>query len=81
MDAAGSTSAIPRIYTLAEAAELLRVSQDYLRARCRDRTFAAMKLANRWSMTEQQLLAAIEASSTTVRSAPETRFRRTRTLA
>jgi Helix-turn-helix domain len=55
---------IPTIYPLAEAAELLGVSESWLRARLRDRTFAGMKRAGRWAMTEAQIEAAIERMST-----------------
>lgn len=51
---------IPTIYDLADAARLLGVSESYLRAKLRDRTFAGMKRAGRWAMTEPQLEAAIE---------------------
>jgi hypothetical protein len=36
------------------------LSQSYLRAKLRDRTFAGMKRAGRWAMTEAQIEAAIE---------------------
>jgi hypothetical protein len=51
---------IPVIYDLAEAAHLLGFSESYLRSRLRDRTFAGMKRAGRWAMTEAQIEAAIE---------------------
>lgn len=60
---------VPKMYPIAEAAALLYVSEDYLRARLRDRTFAGVKLAGRWRMTEDQIRAAIEAASTTARPA------------
>lgn len=51
---------IPIIYDLAEAASALGLSESYLRAKLRDRTFAGMKRAGRWAMTEAQIEAAIE---------------------
>jgi hypothetical protein len=51
---------IPIIYELAEAAKILGLSETYLRAKLRDRTFAGMKRAGRWAMTEAQIEAAIE---------------------
>lgn len=63
---------IPPIYPLSEAAELLGVSEAYLRSKLRDHTFAGLKRAGRWAMTEPQLEAAIEAMSTEARPAPET---------
>ena len=51
---------IPIIYDLAEAARVLGLSESYLRAKLRDRTFAGMKRAGRWAMTEAQIEAAIE---------------------
>jgi hypothetical protein len=51
---------IPIIYDLAEAAKILGMSESYLRAKLRDRTFAGMKRAGRWAMTEPQIEAAIE---------------------
>ena len=52
---------IPIIYDLAEAAHILGFSESYLRSKLRDRTFAGMKRAGRWAMTEAQIEAAIEA--------------------
>ena len=43
---------IPIIYDLAEAAHILGFSESYLRSKLRDRTFAGMKRAGRWAMTE-----------------------------
>jgi hypothetical protein len=43
---------IPIIYDLAEAARILGFSEPYLRSKLRDRTFAGMKRAGRWAMTE-----------------------------
>ena len=54
---------IPAIYDLAEAAKILGVSRSYLRSELRDHTFAGMKRAGRWAMTEPQIEAAIEAMS------------------
>ena len=54
---------IPTIYDLAEAAKILGVSQSYLRSKLRDHTFAGMKRAGRWGMTEPQIEAASEAMS------------------
>lgn len=51
---------IPIIYDLAEAARVLGLSESYLRAKLRDMTFAGMKRAGRWAMTEAQIEAAIE---------------------
>lgn len=39
------TVGIPRIFTLAEAAETLGVSEEWLRSKLRDRTFAGLKRA------------------------------------
>jgi hypothetical protein len=54
---------IPIIYDLAEAARILGFSESYLRSKLRDRTFAGMKRAGRWAMTEAQIEAAIESMS------------------
>ena len=54
---------VPAIYDLAEAAKILGVSRSYLRSELRDHTFAGMKRAGRWAMTEPQIEAAIEAMS------------------
>jgi len=51
---------IPTIYDLAQAARILGFSESYLRSKLRDRTFAGMKRAGRWAMTEAQIEAAIE---------------------
>jgi hypothetical protein len=51
---------IPIIYDLAEAARILGFSESYLRSKLRDRTFAGMKRAGRWAMTEAQIEEAIE---------------------
>jgi hypothetical protein len=51
---------IPTIYDLAEAARVLGFSKSYLRSKLRDRTFAGMKRAGRWAMTEAQIEAAIQ---------------------
>ncbi len=54
------TVKIPIIYDLAEAARILGLSESYLRSKLRDRTFAGMKRAGRWAMTESQIEGAIE---------------------
>jgi hypothetical protein len=51
---------IPIIYDLTEAARILGFSESYLRSKLRDRTFAGMKRAGRWAMTEAQIEAAID---------------------
>ena len=48
------------IYDLRQAADILGLSETYLGAKLRDRTFAGMKKAGRWAMTEPQIEAAIE---------------------
>lgn len=58
---------VPSIYPLVEAAELLGVSDGYLRSKLRDHTFAGCKIAGRWAMTEPQIEAAIESMSTEAR--------------
>jgi hypothetical protein len=58
---------IPSIYTLSEAAETIGVSDEYLRSKLRDHTFAGMKRAGRWAMTEEQIEAAIESMCTDAR--------------
>lgn len=60
---------IPTIYDLADAARILGVSESYLRARLRDRSFSGMKRAGRWAMTEPQIEAAIESMCITARPA------------
>jgi hypothetical protein len=60
-------SEIPRIYTLAEAAAALRVADDWLRTRLANGTFAGLKRGNRWAMTEQQIMAAIESMTVPAR--------------
>ncbi len=54
------TVKIPIIYDLTEAARILGLSESYLRPKLRDRTFAGMKRARRWAMTEPQIQQAIE---------------------
>ena len=54
------TVTIPIIYDLAEAARIMGLSESYLRSKLRDRTFAGMKRARRWAMTEPQIQQAIE---------------------
>jgi hypothetical protein len=61
---------IPPLYPLSEAAELLGVSEEWLRAKLRDRTFAGLKRAGRWAMTEGQIEAAIESMSHEARPTP-----------
>lgn len=68
-DSESSSPALPRIYTLAEAAEHLRAPEGWLRAQLANRRFAGLKRGNRWCMTEAQILAAIVAMSTTSRAA------------
>lgn len=58
---------VPPIYSLTEAAELIGVSDEWLRSKLRDHTFAGMKRAGRWAMTEGQIEAAVEAMSTEAR--------------
>jgi hypothetical protein len=60
---------IPAIYDLAEAAKILGLSESYLRSKLRDHTFAGMKRAGRWAMTEPQIEAAIETMSIDARPA------------
>lgn len=75
---------IPIIYPLTEAAEVIGVSPEYLRSKLRDHTFAGMKRAGRWAMTESQVEAAIESMCTDARAVdvspaglpPNSRFRR-----
>ncbi|MEV5360993.1 hypothetical protein AB0K45_11805 [Micrococcus luteus] len=57
-------SAIPRIYTLAEAADVLRVTPGWLRTKLKDRRFEGLKRGGRWAMTEPQILQAIEQMTT-----------------
>ncbi|MCA2249016.1 hypothetical protein JF729_14620 [Mycobacterium intracellulare] len=64
-------SPIPRVYTLKEAADALRVPRDWLRTRLANGTYAGLRRGNRWAMTEQQILAAIESMTVPVRE-PET---------
>ena len=54
-------------YPIAECAEYLQCSEDWLRAKLRDHTFAGIKIAGRWRMRESQLEAALESMSTQVR--------------
>ena len=56
-DHVAEQSAIPRICTLKEATEILRVQPEWLRERLAARKFAALKQGNRWAMTESQILA------------------------
>ncbi|BCI55008.1 hypothetical protein NIIDNTM18_42860 [Mycolicibacterium litorale] len=58
---------ITPIYSLSEAAELIGVSDEWLRSKLRDHTFAGLKRAGRWAMTEPQIEHAIEAMSTEAR--------------
>lgn len=61
---------VPVIYPLSEAAELIGVSDEWLRVKLRERKFAGLKRAGRWAMTEAQIEAAIEAMSTQARPQP-----------
>jgi len=65
----GGALVIPRIFSLAEAAARLRVSESYLRSKLRDRTFSGVKLAGRWAMTESQIEQAIGEMTTQARPA------------
>lgn len=56
------------IYDLSECAEYLECSEEWLRSKLRDRTFAAMKVAGRWRMRESQLEAALQTMSTEARA-------------
>lgn len=58
---------VPPIYPLSDAADILGVSETYLRSKLRDFTFAGLKRAGRWAMTEPQIEAAIDAMSTVAR--------------
>ena len=60
---------IPIIYDLAEAARILGISESYLRAKLRDRTFPGMKRAGRWAMTEAQIEEAVESMCIAARPA------------
>jgi hypothetical protein len=64
-------SGIPKIYTLAEAAEKLGMTERYLTDQLCSRRCAAMKRGRHWAMTEPQILAAIDAMSTEVRPPPD----------
>jgi hypothetical protein len=59
--------AVPSLFLVGEAAAKLRVSEPYLRAKLRDKTFAGVKMAGRWMMTADQITAAITAMSTRAR--------------
>jgi excisionase family DNA binding protein len=59
--------AIPKIYALPEAAELLGVSEHWLLMQIRKGRFAAMKRGRHWAMTEPRILAAIEAMTVPAR--------------
>lgn len=63
----GRPSSLPRIYTIAEAAEHLRVTKEWLRTQLQNQRLEGLKLGSRWCMTEQQILAAIEAGTSKVR--------------
>jgi hypothetical protein len=75
---------VPVLYPVDEAAPVLHCSVDYLRAQLRSRRWAGVKIAGRWHMTEEQIVAAIATQSTTavvpVASpaglVPRSRFRR-----
>ncbi len=54
-------------YAITECAEYLECSEDWLRARLRDHTFAGVKVAGRWRMRESQLEAALDRMSTQAR--------------
>lgn len=51
---------IPKIYSLAEAAEALGVAERWLSVQLTNRKFSGLKRAGRWAMTEPQILEAIE---------------------
>lgn len=55
------------IYNLAQCAEYLQCSHEWLRQQLRARAFAALKVAGRWQMTETQLRAALDTLSTVPR--------------
>lgn len=54
-------------YPITDCAEYLECSEDWLRAKLRDHTFAGVKIAGRWRMRESQLQAALDAMSTDAR--------------
>lgn len=77
---------IPVLYEVEQIAEIMHCSEDYARAQLRERTWAGLKIAGRWHMTEQQIIDAIGAQSTEARpqlpqSNPVPRFRRRRQVA
>lgn len=61
------------IYTIADAAELLGVSESFLRSQLRRRRFAGYKPAGKWLMRESQIRAAMDLMSTDAE--PETASR------
>lgn len=54
-------------YPLSECAQYLECSEDWLRSKLRDKTFAGVKIAGRWRMKESQLQSALDAMSTEAR--------------
>lgn len=74
---------IPVLYEVEQIAEIMHCSEDYARAQLRERTWAGLKIAGRWHMTEQQIIDAIGSQSTEAREQlpaadPIPRFRRRR---
>ncbi|MBF6368376.1 helix-turn-helix domain-containing protein [Nocardia puris] len=49
-----------RLYDLAEAAEILHVTESWLMRQLRERRLAGRKVSRRWMLTEADLRAAIE---------------------
>jgi hypothetical protein len=61
------SSAIPRVYTLGEAAEMLRVPRDWLRQQLAQGTYASLRRGTRWLMTGPQILEVIESMTVPAR--------------
>jgi len=67
----GVRPAIPRIYSLNDAATALGVRPQWLRTQLAARRFSALKRGSRWAMTEGQILAAIESMTVPARGPEE----------
>jgi hypothetical protein len=65
------SSPIPKIYTLTEAAEMLRVPREWLRQQLATGKYASLRRGSRWAMTGPQILDVIESMTVSARE-PET---------
>lgn len=61
---------LPNLLPVEELSPIFKSSENYVRARLRERDWPGVKIAGRWYMTEEQVQQTIEKLSTTVRQPP-----------